>query len=254
MHEPAFLTAEWRDLLMLTWSVDQRLLAPYLPRGVELDLWRGQALVSIVAFRFERVRVRGVAIPFHTAFPEVNLRFYVRRPMPDGSVRRGVVFIHEMVPRAAIAWVAHHHYGEPYVALPMREAHLPGFVGEDEQPVRTLLYEWKQEKQWERIVALAVGAPRPMRSGSLEEFVAEHYWGYTARDHRATREYEVQHDSWEMIPLGECFVEADIESLYGRRWLAPLSEAPISTFLAIGSPVTVFGGRDLEGTAKTPRR
>ncbi len=249
-----FLTAEWRDLLLLTWAVDPRLLTSYLPRGVELDLWRGDALASIVAFRFERVRVRGVAVPFHTSFPEVNLRFYVKRTMPDGSVRRGVVFVQEMVPRLAIAWVARSWYGEPYVALPMREAHLPGITGDDGQPVRTLLYEWKRDGAWERVIALAAGAPRPMRRDSIEEFIAEHYWGYTARGALATREYEVRHPPWEITLLGECFVEADIEALYGRRWVAPLSEAPISTFLAIGSPVSVFPGRDVEGTVRTPRK
>ena len=40
----------------------------------------------------------GVPIPFHRNFDEVNLRFYVRQQ--EGSeVRRGVVFVREIVPR-----------------------------------------------------------------------------------------------------------------------------------------------------------
>ncbi len=235
---------------MLTWAVDQRLLASYLPRGVELDLWRGSPLASVVAFRFDEVRMHGVAIPFHTSFPEVNLRFYVRRQLPDGTWRRGVVFVQEMVPRAAIAWVARRLYGESYVALPMREAHLPGIPGDDGEPRRTLLYEWRRDDSWERVVALAAGTPRPMRGGSVEEFIADHHWGYTARRARATLEYHVDHPRWNMIPLVECFLEADIASLYGRPWVAALSEAPISTILAEGSEVSVYRGRDVEGTAR----
>ena len=49
--------------------------------------------VSLVGFRFLRTRVRGVAIPWHTDFEEVNLRFYVRRRAPGGEERRGVVFV-----------------------------------------------------------------------------------------------------------------------------------------------------------------
>jgi len=250
MTETPFLTAAWRDLVILTWPVEQRLLASYLPRGVELDLWRGQALASVVAFRFEQVRVRGLSIPFHTVFPEVNLRFYVKRLGPDGEWRRGVVFVQEMVPRAAIAWVARRVYNEPYVALPMREAHMAGTPGDDGEARRTLLYEWQRDDSWERVVALAVGAPRPMRAGSVEEFIAEHYWGYTGRGARSTREYRVVHQRWNISPLAECFLEADIGSLYGQPWVAPLSEAPLSAFLADGSEVCVFPGQDVEGTAR----
>lgn len=249
-----FLTAAWRDLIMLSWAVDQRLLKAHLPRGVELDLWKGEALASVVAFRFEQVRVRGVAIPFHTAFPEVNLRFYVRRRTADGEWRRGVVFVKELVPRAAIALVARKLYGEPYEALPMREAHVEGLRDDEGRPRRTLLYEWQREGNWERVIALAADAPHPMRRGSTEEFIAEHYYGYTARGPRATREYRVAHPSWNVVPLAECFLEADIASLYGQPWVEPLTQAPVSTFLADGSAVEVFPGVDVPGTERGAAR
>lgn len=254
MKESPFLTAEWRDLLMLTWAVDQRLLASLLPRGLELDLWKGRALASVVAFRFESVRVRGITIPFHARFPEVNLRFYVKRTGPDGEIRRGVVFVKEIVPRAAIALVARRVYGEPYVALPMREAHTSGVRDDDGNSRRTVLFEWQRDGQWERAVGLAVGDPRPMRAGSVEEFIAEHYWGYTGRGARATREYRVEHPRWNIAPLAECFLEADIAGLYGQPWVAPLSEAPVSTFLAEGSDVAVYPGADVPGTARVASR
>jgi uncharacterized protein YqjF (DUF2071 family) len=245
-----FLTAAWRDLVMLTWAVDARLLRSGLPRGVELDPWRGDTLASVVAFRMERVRVRGLAVPCHTTFPEVNLRFYVRRRLPNGEWRRGVVFVREIVPRAAIALVAQRVYGEPYVAMPMREAHVTGAPDEAGRPRRTLLYEWQHDGAWERVVALAVDAPHPMRAGSVEEFIAEHYYGYTARGARATREYEVQHPRWQVVPIAECFLEADLARLYGPAWAEALAAAPLSSFLADGSDVAVFPGTDVPGTAR----
>ena len=116
-----FLTAEWRDLVMLNYEIDPGILAGLVPAGTELDLWQGRALVSVVGFHFRRTRVMGVAIPGHSNFEEVNLRFYVRREGPEGW-RRGVVFVKEIVPRFAIAWVARALYNENYVALPMRHA------------------------------------------------------------------------------------------------------------------------------------
>src|SRR5262249_2414690 len=118
---PRFLTAEWRNLAMLNYEVAPCLLARYVPVGCELDVWGGRTFVSVVAFQFFSTRVLGVAIPFHRNFEEVNLRFYVRHKHA-GTWRRGVVFIKEIVPRRAIAWVARHAYGENYVALPMRHA------------------------------------------------------------------------------------------------------------------------------------
>src|SRR6185369_1491690 len=91
---------------------------PYVPARTELDVWNGRHLVSVVGFQFLRTRVLGIPIPFHRNFEEVNLRFYVRRKVDDGW-RRGVVFIKEIVPRAAIAFMARKLYNEPYIALPM---------------------------------------------------------------------------------------------------------------------------------------
>src|SRR5512133_2301455 len=94
-----FLTAEWQYLLMLNYEVDPALLAPLVPSGTELDLWQGRALVSMVGFLFNRTRVLGLPVPFHTHFEEINLRFYVRKPAavdPEGAAR-GVVFVKEIV-------------------------------------------------------------------------------------------------------------------------------------------------------------
>jgi uncharacterized protein len=100
-----FLTAEWRYLAMFNYEIDPAVLAPFVPLGTELDVWYGKTYVSLVGFLFQNVRIGGIPIPFHLNFEEVNLRFYVRRKADDGW-RRGVVFIKELVPRRAIAFVA----------------------------------------------------------------------------------------------------------------------------------------------------
>jgi uncharacterized protein YqjF (DUF2071 family) len=120
MAEPrVFLSAEWRDLMMLNYEVDPRILREYVPRGVELDAFDGRTFVSLVGFRFLRTKLYGfLTVPFHSNFDEVNLRFYVRR-RGGGEERRGVVFIRELVPRVAIARFARLMYGEKYDACPI---------------------------------------------------------------------------------------------------------------------------------------
>ena len=113
-----FLTAEWRDLLMINYEVDPSLFKDRVPLGTELDLEDGRCYVSLVGFMFLETRVLGFPIPFHRNFEEINLRFYVKRELPD-ETRRGVVFIKELVPRRAIATVARVLYGEPYETAKM---------------------------------------------------------------------------------------------------------------------------------------
>ena len=114
----SFLTAEWRHLAMLNFAVDPKLLEPLIPPGTELDFHDGETFVSVVGFMFLRTRLVGLPIPFHRNFEEVNLRFYVRRRAPEGW-RRGVVFVRELVPRRAIAFVARVFYDEPYLGEPV---------------------------------------------------------------------------------------------------------------------------------------
>src|SRR5437867_11221784 len=109
-----FLTAEWRHLVMLSYEVDLDVPAPLVPAGLALDLWHGRALVSVVGFRFLDARVLGAAIPRHRDFDEVNLRFYVRRDMPGGETRHGVVFVRGLVARPAVALLARLASYAPY--------------------------------------------------------------------------------------------------------------------------------------------
>ena len=124
---------------MASYAVDPAALRPLVPAGAELDLYRGEALATMVGFRFLRTRLLGVPVPGHADFDEVNLRFYVRHTTPAGEVRRGTTFVREIVPRAAIAHTARICYNEPYLALRMRST-APRTAGAD--PGR-LAYEWR---------------------------------------------------------------------------------------------------------------
>src|SRR6476469_9717658 len=108
----SFLTASWEHLVLLNYRCPSELLGPFVPAGTELDRWQGETLVSLVGFLSSDTRLLGVPVPFHRTFEEVNLRFYVRRAIPEH--RRAVVFIRELVPRRAVAAVARALYNEPY--------------------------------------------------------------------------------------------------------------------------------------------
>ena len=233
-----FLKADWRNLAMLNYEVEPSVLAAFVPAGTELDRWNGRLFVSLVGFRFLRTRVWGLPIPLHCNFDEVNLRFYVRRK--EGSeIRRGVVFIREIVPRRAIATVARNLYGERYVALPMR--HRLEVAGEDQ----VLEYGWRSGAEWKRLRLRVAGSPVLPGDGSEDQFITEHYWGYAAQRNGATTEYRVEHPPWRVWSARDARLEGDVAGLYGEELAAVLGDRPASAFLAEGSEVKVFRGRKI---------
>ena len=233
-----FLTAEWRWLAMTNHVVDPALLLPRLPAGLELDLFEGLALVSLVGFRFLDTRLFGVAVPFHRDFDEVNLRFYVRREV-DGEERRAVTFVKEVVPRWLIASIARVAYNEPYVALPMQSEVRTG----DADASTRARYAWTSRAGDHHIEVLARGDLRLPATGSDDAFITEHYWGYTRQRDGGTIEYRVTHPTWRLRAAATASVEGDMAAFYGPEWREVLSAPPVSAYLAEGSAVTVFRPR-----------
>lgn len=238
-----FLRATWRYLAMLNFEVPPALLRPRVPPGTELDDFEGVTLASVVGFRFLDTRVHGFAVPFHQNFDEVNLRFYVRRRADDGRWRRGVVFVRELVPRHAIAWVARWCYDEPYSAVPMRhEVEMTGAV--DGTPGR-VRYGWRLAGRWHELELLTRGRPAVPPPESEAGFIAEHYWGYTARRGGGCQEYQVAHPPWRVWSAASVRFDCDVRAVYGAAFAVCVAGAPQSAFLAEGSAVEVYPGKRL---------
>jgi uncharacterized protein len=234
--EKIFLSAEWRDLLMLNYEVDPVHLQKYVPSGTELDSFDGKTYVSLVGFRFCRTKLLGsIPIPFHTEFEEINLRFYVKR-REGNEIRRGVVFIAEIVPKRAIALTARWFYGENYVRRPM-----PHRVVRNESRMEVEYY-WRSGTEWCKLQAHASGPPSRPTEGSLEQFITEHYWGYSRQPNGRTVEYHVQHVPWKVWNATQANFSGDTRDLYGEELSKLLKQTPSSAFVADGSPVKVLRG------------
>jgi uncharacterized protein YqjF (DUF2071 family) len=231
-----FLTAEWRFLAMLNYEIEPAVLAPLVPAGTELDFWSGKTFVSVVGFLFLNTRVRGIPIPFHRNFEEVNLRFYVRRKSDDGWWR-GVVFIKELVPRSAIAFVARKFYNENYVALPMSHR-----IGKSNDEIKSASYFWEFNGGQNHLKLAVHGQAQPLVDGSIREFITEHYWGYARQRDGSTMEYRVEHPRWRVWETQTAELSCDAANLYGETFRECLGRPPSTAFLADGSEVKVFAG------------
>lgn len=229
-----FLSAKWADLVMANYEVDVGVLAPLVPAGTEVDLYDGKCFVSLVAFMFLDTRVSDFLVPFHVNFEEVNLRFYVKRHDGD-ELRRGVVFVKEIVPRAAIALIARRLYGEPYERWAMsnfRDETLVRYVWEKGGVSNSLSIERGELS----------GVPA---DGSHGEFIIEHYWGYTKRGETRTDEYRVEHPKWRLFSADNANIDVDFERTYGDRFSFLSKQEPFSVLLAEGSEIGVYRGQTL---------
>jgi uncharacterized protein YqjF (DUF2071 family) len=225
---PHFLTAQWQDLVMVNYTIKPEILQPFLPRGTALELHEGLCFISLVAFRFNNTKLFG-AIPSYpcASFDEVNLRYYIIR-----DNKRAVAFVKEIVPSRLIAYTAQLLYNEPYVAMPMRSVKNESATSID------LNYEWGDDFV-HRIAATATRESYPLVPGSVEEFILEHYWGYTAQPDGSTVEYNVTHPRWRFHRVSSLDVSKHIPDFYGAPFKDALSQPPHSVFVAAGSDVSV---------------
>jgi uncharacterized protein YqjF (DUF2071 family) len=227
-----FLTARWVNVALLSYPVPDAILTPRLPPGLALDRWQGRAFVSLVAFDFLDTRVRGVAWPGFTRFPEVNLRFYVR-----DSDRRGVVFIRELVPGRVVALLARLVYNEPYRVARLRSA------TETRGDRIRIAHEFAWAGRRQRI-AVEGRCPAELAAATgATHFFKEHAWGYGTDRRGGLLRYAVDHPCWRVYPEPMARVELDFGIVYGPEWSFLTDRSPEHVALAEGSQVAVYPGQ-----------
>lgn len=233
-----FLTAEWKNIVMLNYSVDPHLLTRFVPAGTDLDTFEGKTYVSLIGFEFQRVRLREIPVPLHQSFEEVNLRFYV-----NCQGKRGAVFLRELVPKRAVALVARLAFNESYSYAPMSHRLDRAKSGH----VIAAEYSWRFGGQSYSIEIETCDKRYLPTDGSLSQFITEHYWGYAAQRNGGCVEYAVEHPAWEVWDAKRAVFTGDAERLYGVEMSAALRKAPDSAFFVEGSAVAVSRGRRISG-------
>lgn len=227
-----FLSARWENLIMANYEVDPEVLAPYLPKGVELDFHNDKTYVSLVGFIFKRTRLFNIPIPLLGTFEEINLRFYVKRVEGD-FIKRGVVFINETVPYRIVAWVANKLYKEHYINIPTKSTIITS------ESSKKTIYEWKINESWNHLSVNSGAKSEQMLAGSMEEFIFEHYYGYTKISGLLSQEYRVNHPRWLTNRIKDYSIHCDFTSMYGDDFSFLNKQAPENVIIAEGSPITV---------------
>ncbi|WBX98142.1 YqjF family protein [Chryseobacterium gambrini] len=225
-----FLKAEWRKLAIINYEINPEVLEKYLPKGTELDFYKGKCYVSVVGFMFLNTKLLGFPIPFHRNFEEVNLRFYVKKK-EGNDWKRGVVFIKEIVPKPALSFVANSVYKENYKTMPMKN-----IIHQKDQEL-LIKYSWK-DKEWHSIEISAESEPLKMENNSEFEFITEHYYGFTKKENK-TSEYQVCHPKWDYYLIKNYQLKINFQKVYGNDFECLNHRKPMSVMLAEGSEIEV---------------
>jgi uncharacterized protein len=223
-----FLTAHWRDLVLVSFVVPDALAATLVPPGCEADRWQGRCYVSLVALSMDRVRVRGWAIPGLTAYPQVNLRFYVRH-----TGRAAVRFVGEMVPSRWLAAAARWWYGEPFRAGYIRAQR------REEGGAIAMTYQFGLDRPRWRVAVQSTSDETVPGETTFEHWLKERSRGCRRARHDRLRVFDVAHPVWSVRAVRAAEVDVDFAALYGAEWAVLDAQAPASVLYAVGSDVTV---------------
>ena len=108
------------------------------------------------------------------------------------------------------------------------------------RPTGSAEYTWSSQFRTNRLRAEFQDLPGYPAPGTPEEFITEHYWGYTVQKDGGTVEYRVEHPRWKIWNADTFEVHANVATLYGDQFAATLSDPPHSAFIADGSPIEIF--------------
>ncbi|TNE87784.1 MAG: DUF2071 domain-containing protein [Deltaproteobacteria bacterium] len=230
---PWVMHQAWCDFLFLHWPVSVDEIRARVPEPLELDLRGGQAWLGIIPFHMTDVRPRGtVNLPGLSAFPELNVRTYVRY-----QGRSGVFFLGLEASHRVAVETARLTYGLPYFKADMHWEREDGVIR-----YRSARTDRRGPPAVFRSVHKPVGPFRYAEPGSLEHWLSERYCLFTCAD-GVVHTTDVHHLPW---PLRDAEVHIEENSMALAHDIHLPAAAPHAMY-SPGVDVLVWGPRKVEG-------
>jgi uncharacterized protein YqjF (DUF2071 family) len=198
---PWTMRMRWRDLLFAHWAVDSAVLRKLIPSRLELDLFDGQAYVGAVPFRMEGVTPRlAPRLPGLDAFPELNLRTYVK-----AGGKPGVWFFSLDAGQRLAVRVARRFFHLPYFDAKFEIENVAGSVEYSARrihraaPAASFAASYRPDGPSYR--------PAP---GSLDAWLTDRYCLYSSDGAGRVYRGEIDHEPW---PLQPAIAEIHVNTL-----------------------------------------
>ena len=211
---PWMIEQSWLDVLFAHYALPLDAVRARVPAALELDTYDGRAWVSVVAFRIDPFRTRGV--PYETQFPELNLRTYVQ---VDG--KPGVYFFSLDASNRAAVLGARMLFRLNYyhAAISITENGMIDFTSRRLDLPRA---EFNARYR-------AAGDTLTSITGSLDHWLVERYCLYAIRGRRRVFRVDIHHLPWVLQPS-----EAELSpaSLFAAAGLPAAAGPPLLHFAA----------------------
>jgi uncharacterized protein len=214
---PWIMRQTWHDLLFAHWPVAADLMRALVPPQLTLDTFAGEAWVGVVPFRMSGVRPRLLPpVPGLSAFPELNVRTYVRSPNPE-QPKPGIYFFSLEATNPIAVTLARRFFYLPYFNAHMR-------VLDDGRAIHYLSRRTHQGAPPATFEGHYAPTGPVFRSapGSLDEWLTERYCLYTMDNRGATRIVEIHHLPW---PLQLATAESEVNTMAAAAHI-PLPATP----------------------------
>jgi uncharacterized protein YqjF (DUF2071 family) len=189
--EPWVMLQSWHELLFAHWPVPIPVIRDLIPATLQIETFAGEAWVGVVPFRMTGVRPRLIpALPWFSAFPELNVRTYVK-----SGEKPGVWFFSLDATNRIAVEMARTWYKLPY------------FVAEIAVRCADNRIHYSSRRKDKRsapaeLIAYyhATGEVRRAERGSLEEWLTARYCLYAADHHQQLYRAEIHHLPWPLQP------------------------------------------------------
>ena len=210
------MTQTWHDLLFAHWPVDADALRARVPAPFELDRFDGETWLGVVPFHMSNVAPRFVpALPWVSAFPELNVRTYVQ-----AGGKPGVFFFSLDAGNPVAVGAARTLLNLPYYTAEMAVTPADGRIAYASRREGSTPAEFRGSYR-------GLGTPRPPQPGTLEHFLTERYCLYAVTHRHVAYRLDIHHPPW---PLEPAEAEIRVNTMADAAGLRLPSTAPLLHF------------------------
>jgi uncharacterized protein YqjF (DUF2071 family) len=202
----------WHDLLFAHWPLPADALAGHLPAGLQPDLFDGRVWIGVVPFRMSGVRLAGLPpLPGTGAFPELNVRSYVRHGEQPGVWFFSLDAASRLAVEAARRW-----FGLPYF-----RAHMSCTPQGDGVRYASRRADPRGAPAELRAEYGPTGAVCPAPPGTLEDFLTRRLTLFALDRRRRLLRGDIRHVPWSLQPASATLAVNTMGAAAGFRLHGP---------------------------------
>lgn len=230
-NQPWVMRQTWHDLLFMHWPVPIETLRVLVPDSLTVETFEGSAWIGVVPFGMRDVAPRAItAVPWLSAFPELNVRTYVSA-RDAGEPKPGAYFFSLDAGNPVAVSLARRFFHLPYYRADMSLTPVGKTIRyashRTHRPAPAAMFDAQYTP---------TGPVFAARPGTLEHWLTERYCLYTHNRRGRLLRGEIHHLPWPLQPADVTIVENQMAEAAGIE----IPDTPPLTHFAASIDVAVW--------------